>query len=179
MLASSQGGCATTTTDSYVGDEDASTPRDAGNEAGRDAGYAPWDSSTGNDDSATGDDSAADLDVNTGDGGPQSDAICDAIATKAGCEQCCISNHKTGYGTYTTALTQCACTSPGACQTQCATEYCVGKPTSPGDACTNCLTASLMSMTGSCYNPLNAACQGDPDCVDLFGTCIPPCTGKP
>jgi hypothetical protein len=114
----------------------------------------------------------------TDDGGqPLDDTTCSNLSTKGQCEQCCLKVHPSGYGVYHQALVDCTCTAPGACATECATESCANKPTTPGDACEQCITSSL-GQSGACYNPVASACQGDTDCTALFGTCIPPCESK-
>jgi hypothetical protein len=82
--------------------------------------------------------------------------------------------HPSGYKVYQQQLNDCACTSPGACATECASELCANQPTTPNDACSTCITNSL-SSAGACYQGVANACQGDSDCTALFGTCIPPC----
>ena len=106
------------------------------------------------------------------------DMTCAAEATLGSCEQCCLTVHPTGYMTYHQALQACACSSPGACATECATEMCANQPTTTGDACETCITSSLMQGTGACYMPVDTACQADSDCTTLFQTCIPPCESK-
>jgi len=118
--------------------------------------------------STTGDDAAPPLD----------DSTCAATSTKADCEQCCLKVHPTGYDTYRQTLDSCVCTSPGDCAADCATEVCANQPTTTGDACESCITASLTQGTGSCYDAVNAACGADVDCTALFSTCIPPCESK-
>jgi hypothetical protein len=108
----------------------------------------------------------------------QTDTTCDGEATQSTCEQCCISIHSEGYATYANALDPCLCTSPGACASECATEECVSMPVTPGDACDTCINGALAQTTGACYGAVAAACQVDTDCMDLFGTCIPPCETK-
>jgi hypothetical protein len=109
---------------------------------------------------------------------PLTDMTCAGESTKPVCEQCCLKVHPTGYNVYHQALQSCVCTSPGACASECATETCMNQPTTSGDACTTCITASLMQSTGACYNAVATACQGDTDCTALFQTCIPPCETK-
>jgi hypothetical protein len=106
---------------------------------------------------------------------PPSDSTCAAESTQNDCEQCCLTVHPEGYSVYNAALTPCVCTSPGACTSECQSELCSNQPVTPGDACDTCITAALDQNTGACYNAVATACQGDSDCTDLFGTCIPPC----
>jgi hypothetical protein len=129
-------------------------PKKVPNEAG-----APANDSGGNNDSST----------------PPTDSTCASESTLSDCEQCCLTVHPEGYSVYDGALIPCACTSPGACATECATELCNNQPVTSGDACDTCITGSLNQNTGACYSAVAAACQGDSDCTDLFGTCIPPC----
>lgn len=107
------------------------------------------------------------------------DSTCAATTTMSDCEQCCIKVHPSGYDVYHQELIDCACTSPGDCASACANEACANQPTTSGDACEQCMTAALTQGTGSCYDGVSAACQGDVDCTALFGTCMPPCESKP
>jgi hypothetical protein len=114
----------------------------------------------------------------TNDGGtPLDDTTCAAQTSKGQCEQCCLTVHPSGYKVYQQQLDGCLCNSPAACATECASEVCANKPTTPGDACEQCINASL-TQSGACYNGVANACQGDTDCTALFGTCIPPCETK-
>jgi hypothetical protein len=156
------------------GGHDAASPRDAS--SSRDAGpdRAPSFDDASGDDAATGDDASS------GDsGGGGNDLACGQLATLQTCQQCCLANHKPGYKIYAQTLESCACTSPGSCKTECATEYCVQKPTSGNDSCATCLQGALMQGSGACYTPVATACQADLDCSTLFGACIPQCMGKP
>jgi hypothetical protein len=147
---------------------DAAAPRDTGtNEA-----QSFEDASS--DDGGTGDDGST---ADSGGGG--NDLACGQLSTLQACQQCCLADHKPGYKTYAQTLESCACTNPGTCQSQCATEYCVQKPTSGNDPCAACLSGSLMQGSGACYTPVSTACQADLDCSTLFGACIPQCMGKP
>jgi len=109
---------------------------------------------------------------------PADDSTCAGQSTQSQCEQCCLSVHPGGYNIYHQELVTCACTSPGACATECQTELCANQPTTTGDACETCITASLTQGTGACYTGVSTACQADTDCTDLFSTCIPPCETK-
>jgi hypothetical protein len=126
-------------------------------------------------DDASGDDASASDD---GSGGGN-DLACGQLSTLQACQQCCLGNHPAGYKIYASTLESCACTNPGACQSECATEYCVKKPTMGNDSCATCLSGSLMQGSGACYTPVATACQADLDCSTLFGSCIPQCMGKP
>ena len=168
-LAGMVSGCAVGSSPTN-GTEDAGPPPN--HDSGTDAApkKQPPDSGTPLQDAGT----DADTDVSV----PLTDSTCAAESTKSTCEQCCLKVHPTGYTTYHQALQTCTCTTPGTCSTECATESCAGKATTSGDACDTCITSSLTSGTGACYTPVDSACQGDPDCVTLFQTCIPPCETK-
>ena len=144
--------------------KDAGTATDASKQPTDDAGQPPTDDAG----TTTTDDAGLVVD----------DSTCATATTKAGCQQCCIKLHTTGFGVYTQALDSCLCTSPAACATECATETCANKPTTSGDACETCIDAALVQGTGACYDAVASACQGDVDCTDMFGTCIPPCQSK-
>ncbi len=105
------------------------------------------------------------------------DSTCAAESTKAQCEQCCLKVHPSGYDVYHQQVVACACQSPAACATECASELCVNQPTSTGDACEQCITGAL-TQGGACYDAVANACQSDKDCTTLFQTCIPPCETK-
>jgi len=105
------------------------------------------------------------------------DSTCAADSTRAQCEQCCLGVHPSGYAVYHQTLLACACQAPAACATECATELCVQKPTSTGDACEQCISASL-AQAGACYGAVANSCQSDVDCTALFQGCIPPCETK-
>lgn len=160
-------GCATAV---MPDDTTSSTPADAGSKApAKDGGAVQKDAgSNAQPDSSTSGDDAATTPVD-----------CSQSSTKSSCQQCCVSEHKPGYAVYTKTLTACACQSPGACVSECGTEYCAQKPTSPNDACETCLNAALTPNSGACYDPIATACTGDSDCMDLFQTCIPQCASLP
>jgi hypothetical protein len=115
----------------------------------------------------------------TDDGGTTvvDDSTCATSSTRQSCEQCCLNIHPTGYDVYHQELVSCACQAPGPCATVCATEFCVQKPTTPGDACEQCITGSL-AQGAACYDGVANACQSDTDCTALFQGCIPPCETK-
>ena len=169
-LAVSLCGCATAatssnenTTDAGASKDAASSNKDSGTKKVADAG-------------ATSTDDASTTDFDSG--GPIDDTTCEAQTSKSQCEQCCLTVHPTGYDVYHQELVSCACTSPGPCASDCATELCANQPTTPGDACETCINASLTQGTGACYDGIAAACQSDTDCTALFSTCIPPCESK-
>ena len=160
-------GCATAV-GSDEGDAGPATSKDAG--ASKDSGPPKKDAgSPTTQDSGTPpvDDSGTPLDDNT----------CGNQTSKNQCEQCCLTVHPSGYKVYQLELDDCVCNSPAACATECANEVCANKPTTPGDACSTCISNSL-SSTGACYQGVANACQSDSDCTALFGTCIPPCEQK-
>jgi hypothetical protein len=100
-------------------------------------------------------------------------------ATNMACQQCCITNHMTGYNTYTNALLMCACGATGGCATACAQSACKMPPSNPmmGDACDTCINNAVQAAdggAGACDQALQTACQGDTDCVALI-QCIQPC----
>jgi hypothetical protein len=107
------------------------------------------------------------------------DAQCAMLSTNQACFDCCATNHMHGYQTFQTALTNCECTSPGACKTQCATEYCAMKSPTTGDACDTCITGNFTPDAGAsgCYDPVATACMGDPDCVAMYSQtgCVSAC----
>ncbi len=155
-------GCATAVGVSTPEDAGTSTAVDAAKDAQpkkvpTEAGTPPSDS--GGNDSST----------------PPTDVTCAGESTLNACEQCCLTVHPEGYSVYQMALMPCVCTSPGACATECQSEACANQPVTTGDACDTCITAALNQNTGACYSAVSTACQGDSDCTDLFGTCIPPC----
>ncbi len=160
-------GCATavTTSSEEGNDAGATQTKDSGTTATKDSGTPKvYDAGgTTNDSGSTSEDS-----------GTIDDTTCASQSTLAQCEQCCLTVHPEGYQVYNTALTSCACQSPGACASECASEACVNQPTTQGDACDTCMTGALAS-DGACYGAVSTACQGDSDCTELFSTCIPPC----
>jgi hypothetical protein len=157
-------GCATAVGQD-VGDA-GPTSKDSG--ANKDAGTTPKKDAGG---PSTQDSGTTPVD----DGGtPLDDTACAGQTTRSACEQCCLTVHPSGYKVYQQQLVDCACSSPAACASECATELCVQKATTPNDACSTCITQSLQS-TGACYQGVANACQSDTDCTALFGTCIPPC----
>jgi hypothetical protein len=170
VVGTSVAGCATSTNDAgssgqegdaSAGDATADTGSDAQGIPRKDAGVTPDDS--GQQDGA---------------GVAAGDQACGALTTKTACEQCCINGHPAGYKVYGQAIAACACQGQAVCATPCASEACANKPTSPGDACTSCMSQAI-APTGACYQSLSAACQSDTDCATLFTGCIPPCEGKP
>ncbi len=159
-------GCATAIGGSQTTDDAGTVPAP---DAAKDSGPVKKLPDAGNPSS----DAATTADSST----PPDDSTCAAQTSKAQCEQCCLTVHPTGYSVYHTQLVGCACNSPAACATECQTELCNNQPTTSGDACETCITASL-TQTGACYNAVSTACQGDVDCTALFSTCIPPCETK-
>lgn len=139
--------------------------KDSGTTTSKDSGSTKvYDAGNANDAATSTDDDSGTID----------DSTCAAQTTKAQCEQCCLTVHQEGYQVYNSTLTQCACQSPGTCASDCASEACANQPTTQGDACDTCMTNAL-SSSGDCYDAVSTACQGDPDCTELFETCIPPC----
>ncbi len=161
-------GCATAVNPSS-GDAGAAVSNDAG--ATKDSGGKKLDAGSPTPDSGS------TTTVEAG-GPPPDDSTCAGEGTRNDCEQCCLLVHPSGYGVYHAELTTCACSSPGACATECATELCASAATTPGGACETCITASLTQGSGACYDGVSNACQADVDCSALFTTCIPPCEGK-
>jgi hypothetical protein len=162
-------GCATGAVGTDVGDAAPSASKDAG---GKDAVTPKQVPDAGSSQTDAGQQPTDDAGVTV------DDSTCAGQSTQAQCEQCCLTVHPTGYDVYHQELVSCACSSPGACATECATELCANQPTTTGDACEQCITASLTQGTGACYDGVAVACQGDVDCTALFGTCIPPCESK-
>jgi hypothetical protein len=86
---------------------------------------------------------------------------------------CCQSIHTAGIQQLVMDVKACACGASGACQTQCATEYCMtGMVTTQGDACDMCIQNSLIMTAadgglsmGPCYTQVLGACQGNTDCT--------------
>ncbi len=171
MILALTTGCATAVGQGDGSDAGSSPSKDAG--ASKDSGTTKKDAGS----SSTSDDSGAVTPTDDSGAPPLDDSTCDGLTTKGQCEQCCLKVHPTGYDVYHQALNDCLCTSPGACATECASETCANKPTTTGDACEQCITASLGS-TGACYNNVATSCQADSDCTALFSTCIPPCESK-
>jgi hypothetical protein len=108
---------------------------------------------------------------------PQGDAACAQKTSQSACIGCCQGNHKTGFNTIHTAANQCLCVSPGACKTECATEFCANKAESKGDPCDTCI-GNAIQQSAACYQPINSACQADPDCT-AYLTCAQPCQNLP
>lgn len=117
------------------------------------------------------------------DGGtttPTGDQACAATVGEDACTTCCETNHAAGSQVYDDAFDACVCTegaAVGKCQTECAKTYCSddGPDEVDGDACDVCLTkADPDEGTGPCTAPIQAACNGSPDCVALlkcYDTC--------
>jgi len=115
------------------GSADAGASHDSG---GKDAAKTPQntpDSSTSSGDDASSGDT---------DSGVVDDSFCAAYPDKSSCQQCCLKHHSQGYSVYSQTLLACACTSPGACSTECASEYCANNPPTTNDACAQCLTSA-------------------------------------
>jgi len=71
----------------------------------------------------------------------------------------------------------CACGTMGACQTQCATEYCMTGMVTTGDACDTCLNNAVQTADGGmgpCFNQVVTACMNNPDCA-AYITCANGC----
>lgn len=159
-------GCANAVTSPEEGNDGGVTSsKDSGSSQSKDGGSKVYEASAPTNDSGP---------ITEEDSGTIDDTTCASQTSKAQCQQCCLTLHAEGYQVYDSTLNTCACQSPGACASECANEACANQPTTAGDACDTCMNQALTS-TGACYNSVASACQGDPDCTTLFGTCIPPC----
>jgi hypothetical protein len=89
------------------------------------------------------------------------------MPNNAACISCCQQDYATGFQALTNTLVSCAC-SAGICDSACSTEACAHQPWTPGDACATCLGNSVQlpdGKAGQCFNPVNSACSGDPNCT--------------
>jgi hypothetical protein len=98
------------------------------------------------------------------------DAGCSTTTSPSDCTSCCASLHTEGSTRYATALTHCACTSPGTCATQCENSECLETAPEAGSACAVCL-AETVGPDGGCVQSLNEGCGADPDCV-AYEACL-------
>jgi hypothetical protein len=90
-----------------------------------------------------------------------------------GCGNCCTTVHATGSKAYDSILLKCLCTTPAACQTECATTMCASPPTGPNQTCDTCVRASLANG-GACIRQVTVDCAAAPDCPEL-NACIDKC----
>jgi hypothetical protein len=156
---------------------------------------AACSSSSSSDDSAAGGDSGTTdsstthdtgvVDTGTVDsGGGNPDDTCTSMATKAACGQCCLTNHSSGAGTFTTATIACACHDTGVdggtdggagpCAEQCAATICAATPANPDNTCQTCLEAQISTAGGACADYVATQCQAVTDCV-AEQTCLTGC----
>jgi hypothetical protein len=109
--------------------------------------------------------------------------MCAGMSTGRGCITCCQQAHSAGIGVVVNEIKACDCGTNGACQSQCATEYCANGTVAAGsDPCDMCLASSLGTVdggaTGPCYNQVNSACMGNADCA-AYMACANPCNNLP
>jgi hypothetical protein len=106
------------------------------------------------------------------------DMQCQSMTPTSSCITCCANLHSGSYLTFINAIVACECTSEagtGVCQSQCATEYCNMMNPTPGDACDNCLSASLEADAGGrCLVPVANACPMGGPC-DAYLLCANGC----
>jgi hypothetical protein len=96
----------------------------------------------------------------------------ECVAKNQQCQQCCATDaHKTGSDAYDVSLKKCICTTPGACQTECATTFCAAQFQTPDAACNTCIRGAV---DGACSQQLRTECNAVPDCPLLYD-CINKC----
>jgi len=100
----------------------------------------------------------------------ETDAGCSGTTTTSDCTTCCAGQHTEGAMRYGIALTNCACTTPGTCETECVTTECLETAPEAGSACAICL-AETVGPDGGCVQALNEACGADPECV-AYEACL-------
>lgn len=93
------------------------------------------------------------------------------MTPQSACIGCCQTAYSTGFNTLASAVNECECVSPGACSTECYSDYCAGSPA--GATCNSCLNSTL-SPSGSCYTQVSDACDADSNCV-LYLECTDAC----
>jgi hypothetical protein len=130
----------------------------------------PADAGSGGEDAST---SSEDANVDAGgndsdDAGP--DPSCAAMDATA-CYSCCETAYSEGSQTFWNTLETCACNSPGACSSECGSNWCAGDEAS--SACETCLGNSE-AMSGACNSPIVSACAADANCVEYVG-CMNAC----
>jgi hypothetical protein len=117
-------------------------------------------------------------------GGTSSGAPNDAGRTEAGpneaaclagpaaaCPGCCTEAHAKGSAHYDKSLLKCICTTPAACQAECATTFCATPFQTPNAACNTCIRGAV---DGACKTQLETECNAEPDCPALY-SCINQC----
>ena len=115
-------------------------------------------------------------------GGSSADAACAQMSSNSACQQCCSTNHATGYQTFVNALLQCGCSATGGCQSACAATACASTPQNPDATCTTCLDNVQQEPDGGagpCAASIQSACQADTDCINGFIACAQPCFNLP
>jgi hypothetical protein len=146
----------------------APTPNPAGGTSGTSGG------SLGDDDDDTtnppaGTSGGVNNDAGRGDGGV-TEAQCIAGPAPQ-CADCCTRAHDKGSKAYDVALLKCICTTPGACQAECATTFCATPFQTPNAACNTCIRGAV---DGACMAQLTTECNAEPDCPALYG-CFEKC----
>ena len=99
------------------------------------------------------------------------DQVCLTKGSRAACLSCCGDNHA-AWQMVVQATRDCVCTSPGKCQSACASDYCLATPGS--SACYDCIFPTLASGQ-PCYTAAKQACGTDSDCnyyVECRATCV-------
>jgi hypothetical protein len=140
-----------------------------------DSGHPPIpdSGSSGSDTGSSGSGSDTGLDGPVGDG---NDTACGAMSTANACVNCCFNDHMEGATTFINAVGNCACASPGACASQCGSDFCAGM--APGSACNACLNTAL-GMGGACVSPVQMACMPDADCIAYLNCVNNECSSLP
>lgn len=101
------------------------------------------------------------------------DQVCLTKGAQGPCISCCADNHA-AWQTVQQATRDCACVSPGKCQSACATDWCQGTPGSA--SCYDCIYPTLASGQ-PCYLAAKQACGSDADClyyVECRSACVSP-----
>src|SRR5262249_50125761 len=80
------------------------------------------------------------------------------------CFKCCQDNNPKAVKLLNSAYADCACKTPGACASQCAASFCVGKQATAGDACDTCLG----DQQNACGDQAATACAAHTSCSALF-----------
>lgn len=99
------------------------------------------------------------------------DQSCLGTGTRAACISCC-SDHHAAWQKVQQPTRECVCTSPGKCQSACASDYCAGNPGSA--ACYACIFPTL-ERGQPCYAAAKQACGADSDCnfyVECRAACV-------
>ncbi len=120
-------------------------------------------------------------DTGSGGGSCSTDATCDGSANFQACAQCygqktaCQAGAQAYVGVVDQFWHCAACTSSGACYSQCsngADPICSNSTATPAAACNTCVGA--LGSSDACMTAANSSCSGNPDCV-AFATAIQGC----